>query len=170
MRTRVGGGADGGMKHVYAIAIDIPIGESSFLAAAVGASLKYLRADREEVTAALRRDFVQRRAVERHVVVHQINPVVSRLQKTSFDRGAESKRAIVMGELDVWKRVADAGVSREGRTIRDDDYLMRFVDVLKRGVDRRQRSGQHLGRIAIRNDDRQTGLPSVLLDRRWRLR
>src|SRR5437868_8555558 len=102
--------ADRCMKDMNAVAIDVPVGESGFLATAVGAALKNLRAHRKDSAVTVRRDLEERSTIKRHVVVHQVHPVMTHPRKTSRNRGTECERLHAMDELYGWKRGAHAGV------------------------------------------------------------
>src|SRR2546430_12202000 len=127
MRAGLVVAADRRVKDMYAVAIDIPIGKSGFFAAAIGAALKNLRGQRKRGDVTLRRDFEKRAAIERHVVIHQVHPVLTNTRQASRNRGAESERLRAVNELYRWKRGADTGVGRLRRAARDDDDLVWFV-------------------------------------------
>ena len=133
--------------------------EARLLAPAVGALLVDLRRDGEDVVAASGSSVAQRVGVERHVVVHQVRPVVPGARDPALDRADEAERQVVVHQLDFRELRFQVVIGRGRRAVGDDDHLVRLVDTGERVAQRGQRLGQHGGRVALGNDDRNALSP-----------
>ena len=135
-----------------AAAVDVPVGEARFLAAAVGAALEDLRRDREHAGRAQRQHFGDGVRRERHVVVEQIRAVVARDREPAHDRGGERERRLRVHPLDVResarrrrrrsraarrsRRRSPAAVRRSGRARRGAPRACRRASAARRARER----------------------------------
>ena len=145
------------MKGANPAGVDVPVDEAGFLTPTVHPGLQDLRRDGEDIVAAPGQQHRQRLGVEPHVAVQEIHPVMTRLLQAALDRAAEAQRFQAMQELDVGKALLQPRVTLARRAVDDNDHLSRLVDPVERRHQRRQRPGQHLGRVALGNDHRHAG-------------
>ena len=139
--------------------VDVPVGESGLLAPAARVRLKDLRADREHALAAQRQQCRERASVERHVVVQQIRAARAHAREPALDRAGEPERGVAMLPLDFRVVASERVVFRLGRPIGDDHDLRRLADLAQRVVCAHQCLAQHVGRIALGDDDADAGRP-----------
>src|SRR5450755_2088801 len=149
-----------GMEHLHAAPVDVPIGETRFLASAGCALLMYLTSNRKHVRGSQCANFAQRQWVERHVVVHQERPIVLDVLESLVNRGAEAQRGEMMHQSKVGIHRDDFVVNVSCRAVGNDHDLVWLVDRIKRLVEGLQRLEQKGGRVALGNHDRDARAPS----------
>ncbi len=134
MRAGHSVGGDFGVVQMNACAVGVPVDEARFLAAAIGAALKDLRADREDVRRAQGKKQRQRIRRQAHVVVEQERAVVAGTGEATLDRARKTKWRVRLNPLDARISRRELGILRERRAIDDHDHLPRFVDACQRDL------------------------------------
>src|SRR5687767_14015588 len=111
------------MKHSNARTVYIPVYEASLLRPADLVIGMNLGCNGKNVHIAKCGGGFQGMTVQRHVIVEEITPVITRSAQPQGDRGAKSKRCRFISKFHRWKQRPYVGIGLQTCTVHDDDNL-----------------------------------------------